>query len=100
MNDGVKPYHDQFDVVHCRNMAHGIMDFQSFLVEAASCLKPGGILLVFGADGPGQVNFDEHKEPITEMTPLNRLLRAAEIAADVSATHSPRGRGTLHFDWI
>ena len=88
-NNGVKPYHGQFDVVHCRCVSHGILDFKAFLVEAAECLKPGGILLVIGADG--MTMFNERQERITELTPgtegfshFNRMSEAARIAGTVS----------------
>ena len=82
-------YQGQFDVVHCRSISHGIPDYKAFLVEAAGCLKPGGVLLSFASDVLG--TLDERKEPITEMEPgkdgfsaFNRFLNVGVKAAAVS----------------
>ncbi len=91
----MSPYHHLFDVVNCRGVTHGIPDFKSFLVEAATCMKPGGVLFIIGTDGPEALN--EQKVPITEMTPgkegfshFNRFLDVAVKASAVSIDLSPR----------
>ena len=93
-NTGLKAYHHQFDIVHFRGVSHGIMDYKSFLVEVAACLKPGGGFLAIGADGMG--TFNEHKEFITELTPgkegysaFNRFTEVAVKAGAVSLNCLP-----------
>ena len=88
------PYYGQFEVVHCRSVAHGIPDYQSFLVEAAKCLKPGGVLLSFASDVLG--TLDEHQNPVTEMEPgkegfsaFNRFLKIGLKASAVSPWTAP-----------
>ncbi|KAG8958967.1 hypothetical protein FRC03_008577 [Tulasnella sp. 419] len=54
-------YAGYFDVIHCRCIEMGIVDFHEFLYNIAQALKPGGILLL--ASGYAQL-FDEEHQPL------------------------------------
>jgi len=67
----------QFDLVHCRSMAHGTSNFERVVGEMAKCLRPGGILVLAGGD---LRVFDENKQPICDASKshLARLLLAVQ----------------------
>ncbi|TDL19309.1 S-adenosyl-L-methionine-dependent methyltransferase [Rickenella mellea] len=50
INLGLEHFYDMFDIVHCRELSHGISDFPWLITEAAKCLKPGGMILVADCD--------------------------------------------------
>ncbi|KAG8926111.1 hypothetical protein FRC03_009672 [Tulasnella sp. 419] len=54
-------YKGLFDVVHCRCIELGIVNFHGFLFNVAQALKPGGVLLL--CSGYAQL-FDEKHEPL------------------------------------
>ncbi|KAG8934045.1 hypothetical protein FRC02_010637 [Tulasnella sp. 418] len=54
-------YANCFDVVHCRCVELGIVDFHAFLYNVAQTLKPGGVLLL--CSGYAQL-FDEQHRPL------------------------------------
>ncbi len=93
MNTGVESYHSQFDVIHCRCVSQGILDFKSFLIDAAACLRPGGVLLIVGPERMG--TFNERKEPMTgmkeEFSCFNRILETFVILSSVSLAFFPAG---------
>ncbi|KIM19471.1 hypothetical protein M408DRAFT_31192 [Serendipita vermifera MAFF 305830] len=50
INQGLLPFHGQFDLVHARFL-HGIINHHNLILEATKCLKPGG-LVIFLRAGP------------------------------------------------
>ncbi|KIM31827.1 hypothetical protein M408DRAFT_21035 [Serendipita vermifera MAFF 305830] len=50
INQGLSPFHGQFDLVHVR-FIHGIVNHHNLTLEAIKCLKPGG-LIIFLRVGP------------------------------------------------
>lgn len=50
VNDGLAPFYDEFDVVHCRCVASGIESYRNLLQEAVKCLRPGGIAIFIEGD--------------------------------------------------
>jgi len=65
-NLGLSHYTNSFDVVHIRCVGGGINDWKALVGEMERCLKPGGVLLTFGA--AGLMMYDESFEPITDLT--------------------------------
>lgn len=50
VNDGLEPFYGQFDVVHARCIASGIMRYRELVDEARRCLRPGGIAIFIEGD--------------------------------------------------
>jgi SAM-dependent methyltransferase len=50
INLGLPHLQGEFDVVFARAIALGLKDFRKSLTDAATCLKPGGILIWIDAD--------------------------------------------------
>lgn len=44
------PFAGTFDIVHCRAMATGSVDFAHVVREMTRCLRPGGLLMLAGGD--------------------------------------------------
>jgi SAM-dependent methyltransferase len=50
INDGLEPFYGQFDLVHARCIASGVMRYREFIDEARKCLRPGGIAIFIEGD--------------------------------------------------
>lgn len=46
INQGLEHFKDQFDLVHMRCVGAGLPNYSQAITYAASCVKPGGILLI------------------------------------------------------
>ncbi|TDL14521.1 hypothetical protein BD410DRAFT_903020 [Rickenella mellea] len=62
-NKGLSHYYESFDIVHSRSTANGMKDFDWFIMEAAQCLKPGGMLLI----AEGSTELLDHNKQIQKM---------------------------------
>ena len=50
INVGLSNYVGRFDLVHMRCLGGGLLDYSQAITNAASCLKPGGLLIVGDMD--------------------------------------------------
>jgi 2-polyprenyl-3-methyl-5-hydroxy-6-metoxy-1,4-benzoquinol methylase len=76
VNQGLKPYHGQFDVVHVRCIGSGITSYRALLQEASKCLKPGGLAIF--TEGDFDLLFEDQQtilEPATEGRPGGSYLQ-------------------------
>jgi len=76
VNQGLKPYHGQFDIVHVRCIGSGIISYRALLEEASKCLKPGGLAIFIEGDFD-LFDEDQHTllEPATEGKPGGSYLQ-------------------------
>jgi len=81
----------QFDIVHCRSMAHGTTDFAHVLRQMTKCLRPGGLLVLAGGD---LRIYDEHKQPIADPSKS----AVARLLLEVQAVDAKRGAATVKSD--
>ncbi|PVG00590.1 hypothetical protein CPB86DRAFT_180004 [Serendipita vermifera] len=81
INEGLKPFYGEYDIVHARCIASGLKSYRQLLVEAFRCLKQGG-LAIFIEDDFDLWNEDRTalQSPATEDDPngswLQRWLQA------------------------
>jgi len=61
VNQGLEPYHGQFDIVHVRCIGAGITSYRALLEDASKCLKPGGLAIFIEGDFD---LFDEDQKTI------------------------------------
>jgi trans-aconitate methyltransferase len=50
VNEGLKHYHGQFEVIQMRSVMAGINDIDETVQDVMLCLKPGGLLIMICAD--------------------------------------------------
>jgi SAM-dependent methyltransferase len=76
VNQGLKAYHGQFDIVHVRCIGSGITSYRALLEEASKCLKPGGLAIFVEGDFD-LFDEDQHTiiEPATEGKPSGSYLQ-------------------------
>jgi len=76
VNQGLEPYHGQFDLVHVRCIGSGITSYRALLKEASKCLKPGGLAIFLEGDFD---LFDEDQDtilaPVSDSNPNGSYLQ-------------------------
>lgn len=70
VNDGLEPFYGQFDMVHARWIASGVMRYREFIEEARKCLRPGGIAIFIEGDfDPFMEDQVTIQEPASDSNP-------------------------------
>ncbi|EJD51189.1 S-adenosyl-L-methionine-dependent methyltransferase [Auricularia subglabra TFB-10046 SS5] len=83
-------YAGQFDIVHCRAMAHGSLDFAHVVREMARCLKPGGLFVLCGGD---LSLYGVDKRPVSKATKSDAARLLLQVRA-IDEKRGVRGRST------